>query len=188
MWDRISNWLYKISSGWIALVGLAVFLLFSALVLPGESAQTDLYAGEAGSPDLSFYYSPADLYRMAEAYGVSGREAYIRSRLTFDLVFPLIYTFFLSTSISWLYPRAFAGKRWWQRANILPLLGMLFDYLENFSVLLVMLRYPKLSPGIDAFASVSTMMKWGFIAASFVLLLIGVAAFIWRWFKNRGRS
>jgi succinate dehydrogenase hydrophobic anchor subunit len=52
----LSNWLYTVSTGWVALVALLVFFLFSVLVLPGQSSQAEAVSGESGSPDMSFFY------------------------------------------------------------------------------------------------------------------------------------
>jgi hypothetical protein len=178
MCKRISARLYQVSSGRVALAGLLIFVLFAMTVLPGQSAAVDRYARSAGSPDTSFLYSPADLYDMAKAYGAEGRQAYVRARFTFDLVFPLVFTLFLTTSISWLYDRVFAPGSRWRRANLLPLLGALFDYAENVSAAVVMVRYPQRTPLLDVLASVSTPLKWLFVGGSFVLLLIGVVAVV----------
>jgi hypothetical protein len=51
MWKRISSWLRHVSNGWVALSALVIFLLFSALVLPRQSATADEVAGGAGSPE-----------------------------------------------------------------------------------------------------------------------------------------
>jgi len=180
MGKRFSHWLRRVSNGWVALSALVIFLLFSALVLPRQAARAEQDTGGAGSPDMSFYYSPGDLYRMAEAYGAQGREAYVRARFTFDLIFPLAYTLFLVTAISWVYTRAFAPDSRWQRANLAPVLGALFDYAENVSTSLVMLRYPAQTPVIDVLAPVSTLVKWVFVTGSFVLLFVGVVAAVWQ--------
>ena len=174
MIKRISNWLYRISNGWLVLGALLVFLLFSILVLPGQSASAEAVSADAGSPDMSFYYSTDDLYRMAESYGQAGRDAYIRARFTFDLVWPVVYTLFLTTAVSWIYARAFPQnfKFWW--VNLLPLLGMIFDYLENISTSLVMFRYPQPTPLADSLAPVFTMLKWTLISGSFLLLIAGI--------------
>jgi hypothetical protein len=185
---RISDWLHRISTGWVTLAALLIFLLFSALVLPGQAARSDQEIGTADSPDMSFYYSPGDLYRMAEQYGEQGRAAYIRARFTFDLVWPLVYTFFLSTALSWLYARGFAAGSRWQRANLAPVLGALFDYLENLSTSVVMWRYPAQTAVIDFLAPVFTMLKWAFVGGSFALLLIGLTAAVWRWLRSRSRT
>jgi hypothetical protein len=77
---QISELLNRISNGWVALTALSIFLLFSALVLPKQSAQASAELGDIGSPDLSLLYSVDDLYQFAEAYGDQGRAAYIRTR------------------------------------------------------------------------------------------------------------
>lgn len=180
MWKRVSDWIYRVSSGRVALSMLVIFLLFTALVLPGQSATAEMDTGDAGSPDMSFYYTADDLYEMAEAYGEEGRRAYVKARFTFDLVWPLVYMLFLCTGISWLNRRAFAADSLWRRANLAPVLGALFDYLENVSTSLVMIRYPRETVVVDVLASVFTMVKWVFVGGSFVLLLVGVVVGVWR--------
>ena len=196
MLSKVSGGLYRISSGWAALAALVVFLLFTALVLPRQSTQAA--SAEAGSPDTSLWYTPDELYRMAEAYGAQGRRAYIRARFTFDLVWPLVYGAFLGTAISWLYARAFArafasafatGKSPWLLANLAPVLGVLLDYLENLATSLVMLRYPNRTPVIDILAPVLTLVKWVFVGGSFVLLVVGLLVVISHWIgKDQGGS
>lgn len=177
---RISAWLSRVSTGWVALAALVVFLLFVALVLPRQAGQAARETGSAGSPDTSFLYTPAELYRMAEAYGESGRRAYIRARFTFDLAWPLVYTLFLATAISWVFGRAFPPQSRWQRANLAPLLGATLDYLENVSTSLVVLRYPARTAVADLLAPVFTALKWALIGSSFFLLLVGVVVVAWR--------
>ena len=50
---RISETLYRITNGWAALIALVVFVLFTALVLPGQAqqaGQAEEGAADAGSP------------------------------------------------------------------------------------------------------------------------------------------
>ncbi len=184
MWEKLSNWLHKKSSGWLTIAGLVSFALFTALVLPNQAAQAEAHSGGADSPDLSFYYSPEELYQMAEAYGEQGRQGYIRARFTFDLFWPIVYTLFLVTSISWLTRRGFSTNSIWQRANLVPIWAMIFDYLENVSTSLVMFRYPARTPIVDFIAPLFTGVKWILVGGSFVLLLIGIVAAFAAWFKK----
>jgi len=188
MLNRLSVWMYKISTDWVALGALLIFLLFTALVLPAQAQQANTISSEAGSPDLSFYYSSADLYRMAEAYGTQGRAAFVRARFTFDLIWPLVYTLFLGTALSWVYGKAFTPTSRWRLANLAPVIGAGLDYLENLSTSLVMLRYPVQTPGLDMLASFFTAGKWIFVYISFFLLLAGVLVGIWRWSRRRART
>lgn len=181
MANRFSEWLHKISSGWLTLASLLIFLSFTALVLPGQATRGQEETGGSGSPDTSFYYSADDLYQMAEEYGQEGREAYVRIRFTFDLVWPLVYTLFLVTSISWLSRRAFSGDSPWQLANLAPILAALFDFLENISTSLVMVRYPDHTAVIDTLAPIFTAVKWILVGISFLLLLASLFMAAWRW-------
>lgn len=171
---QISLWLYRYSSGWAALAGLGVFLLFTALVLPAQAKQAEAISGGAGSPDTSFFYTPEMLYQMAEAYGPSGRAAYLRARFTFDLVFPLVYGFFLTTSLSWALKRSLPPESRLRLANLLPLLAVGLDYLENLSAALVMARFPASTPVVDWLAPVFTLLKWIGVGGSFLLLAVGL--------------
>jgi hypothetical protein len=188
MGKRISDWLRQVTNGRVALSALAVFLLFSVLVLPGQSTASETASGNAGSPDTSLYYSADDLYHMAEVYGEQGRAAYVRARYTFDVIWPVVYTVFLSTAISWVYSRAFTPPSRWQRANLAPVLGALFDYLENLAASVVMVRYPDRTPVVDTLAPVFTLVKWVLVGGSFVLLFAGAAAGVWQWSKKRSKK
>jgi hypothetical protein len=173
MLRELSDRIHRLSTGWLAAAALVIFLLFTALVLPNQASRSEEATSEVGSPDTSFYYSADELYQMASSYGEEGREAYIRARFSFDLVWPLVYGFFLSIGISWTFRKAFSRESKLHRANIVPVLGVLFDYFENLSTSLVMARYPSSTTVIDWLASVFTMLKWIFVAGSFVLLLTG---------------
>lgn len=174
----LSIWVHEVSNGKVALVSLAIFLAFTALVLPGQARGATEISGEAGTPDLSFFYTPDDLYEMAEAYGEEGRREYIRARFTFDLAWPAVYTLFLVTAISWVFKNALPSKSWAQRLNLLPLFGAVLDYLENISTSLVMFRYPQRTPLIDWMASAFTPSKWIFISAAFGFLTVGVVLIV----------
>ncbi len=182
---RLSEWIYSISSGKIALISVLVFLTFTAFVLPVQSRTADEYSIGVGSPDMSFFYSSEDLTRIAEAYGGSGRIAYVQARFTFDLIWPIVYAFFLVTTISWTIQRAFPRSSAIRRGNLLPLAAALFDYLENISTSIVMLRYPQPTPLLGNLAPLFTLLKWILIMGGFGLLLLAGVLLIWNFFSIR---
>jgi hypothetical protein len=183
--QRFSGWMNRVSKGWVVLSSLAIFMLFMILVLPNQASRAEADTRGADSPDMSLYYTAEDLYQMADEYGKDGRDTYIRARFTFDLICPLVYTIFLSTGISWLYHRYFAIDSIWQRANIAPVIGALFDYLENISTSVVMARYPSSTAVLDILAPIFTVLKWVFVFGSFSLLLMGVIVGIGRLVRAR---
>lgn len=182
---RLAAWIEAKTTGGLALGALVVFLVFTALVLPRQAGEAEQASGSSASPDTSLFYTAGQLYEWAEAYGAAGRAAYIQARLTFDVAWPLVYTLFLATALSWLMARAFAAGSGWRRANVVPLLGMLFDFLENGATALVMARYPAETPVVAQVAGVLTLLKWLFVGGSFVLLLVGIVAAGWRWGQGR---
>lgn len=188
MWRRLSSWISSVLDGWVAGSALAIFVLLTILVLPGQASRAEAEAGGAGSPDTSFYYTAADLYRMADAYGADGRKSHIQARFTFDLVWPLVYTLFLCTGISWLNRRAYGAESLWQLANLVPISGALFDYLENLSTSLVMIRYPAETGVVAAVAGPFTLLKWLFVGASMLLLLTGMVVGGWQWAQRDRQS
>ena len=181
---KLSATFRRFSNGWVTLLGLLVFVLFTITVLPAQSTQAEQSAGETNTPDLSFYYSAEQLYGMAEGYGTEGRSAYIRARFTFDLVWPLVYGFFLVTSLSWLAGKALQEGSRWELANLLPLAGVIFDYLENTSTSLVMQRYPVETWLAANLAGFFTLLKWLTIGASFVFLVLFCVGAVWRWLRK----
>ncbi len=178
MADKVSRWLYRFGTKWLAIVSTVLFLAFCAAFLPAQSARSAAYSGTAGTPDTSLFYSPAEIYRMAQVFGAQGRQAYIQARFTFDLAFPLVYTLFLTSGISYLLGHSLDENSAWRKANLLPLSGMLMDYLENVCAARVMAFFPATQPLAAVLAAAATPLKWLFLAASFLLLPVSLILFI----------
>lgn len=186
MLKTLSTKLYQLSNGLITILALVIFALVIAFVLPEQAKRAEAISGGTGSPDMSYVYSSADLYTMAEAYGADGRAAYVRARFTFDLIFPLSYLFFLATSISWVMKRAVANPdSRWRLLNLFPVFGVLFDYLENISTSIVMLNYPNQTFLFDTLAPIFTLVKWFFVNGSFLILVPALVVAAWSWVRVR---
>jgi hypothetical protein len=178
---NISKWLFRISSGWLTLAATVIFVLFMIFVLPAQAAKADETAQGTGSPDTSFFYKPEELFEFAEVYGEAGRQAYIRARFTFDLIYPLVYGSFLALTLSWFLERGLQPGSRWRVFNLVPVLGVVFDYLENIATSLVMGLYPTRVTAAAFLASGFTLVKWVFVNGSFVVLLMGLIL----WLVNR---
>ena len=168
---NLSNIFLIFNSKKFTILGFILFLAFSIIFLPGQNRITEAYSAGMGSPDTSFLYTPAKLYQMAETYGSEGRTAYIHARWTFDVAFPIIYTFFLVTSLSWFEKKALKEDSEFRTGNLLPFFAMAFDLLENISTTLVFANYPKYLAWVNMLAPFFTLMKWICVSSSFILLL-----------------
>ena len=174
MIKKISLWIFRISTGWVVTSTLLVMVLFMIFVLPAQAERSQKYSGI--SPDTTFFYQPKKLISAAESYGLEGRQAYIKNRWTFDLVFPLVYVSFLATGISW-YLREHITKPI-KYLNLLPLLGGIFDYLENTATTVVMAIYPKISYLAAYLASGFTLIKWLLVYASFGVYFVSLFVYL----------
>jgi len=176
--------LYKISTGWLAVTYIALMIVFIGWVLPDQSAKAEATANGAGSPDTSFFYAPEKLFEMADTYEEAGRQAYIHARWTFDLIFPLVYGGFLITTTGWLLGKATSPESKLRWLILVPMIGVVFDYLENTAVSLVMNAYPTRLGWAAFLASGFTLIKWVFVYGGFAVL---VAAFV-IWLVSLKRS
>ncbi len=159
--------------GWpVWAVTAAVFLVFLVVVLPAEAETSQDALGTSEVPDSSLFYTAADLDRLAGEYGEDGRAYYIRSRFTFDLVWPLAYGAFLQVSLLVASRRTVLG-RLPSPVIAAPAFAVLFDLLENSSVSLVMARYPDPTALVASAAPLFTVGKWALICASFGLIAAG---------------
>jgi hypothetical protein len=181
MIKRISKWVLHISRGWLALGTTLLMVLFLILVLPSQSGKSLEDTGSSRSPDTAFFYTPEELYQIAQEYGQVGRQAYIKTRWTFDLIFPLVYTSFLAVGISWFYQHLSGWKEIWRYGNLVPILGGIFDYLENGAASWVMAIFPARLPGLAQLTVIFSLGKWILISLAFLIYIIfGVGAFAGR--------
>ncbi|TDQ42628.1 hypothetical protein [Aureibacillus halotolerans] len=175
----LSNWMYRRINGRIVLIAFLLFGFFILMVLPWISGLTDSLIGSGESPDSSFYYSATDLYDMADSYGEDGRQAYIILRWTFDIVWPLVYVFFLSALLSWFLQSVVPTNKL-RLLNLLPVAGAMLDILENTGASIVMARYPERSNGIAEVTPFFTALKWSFLYASFFIVFLAGLWWVYR--------
>jgi len=176
--QRISQYFYSKSSFWVFLITLALFVLFLLVVLPAESDRSAQVTGSVTSPDTTFYYTRDQLYQIAEDIGQEGRLYYLDSRISFDIIWPLVYTFFLINTISWILNKTILEESKLRLLNLVPLAGILLDYLENITNMVVMFRYPQPTDIIASLAGIFTSLKWVFVGGSFLILVFGVVLWV----------
>lgn len=136
---RLSSFFYKITRLW--LVGLFLILivsLFIALpvfedILQMEKNMTSLDSSHINSSDR--------VYEILTEWGESGRLKQLWLHLTWDLLFPLIYFFFLGFLITWLSKRGFKQQSKMQLLNLVSLVAVV-DILENISLFLLIFVFP----------------------------------------------
>jgi hypothetical protein len=170
------KFLEKISSGPLVIVSVLIFALFIAVILPGQKAKTGEYAGDAGSVDTSFFPKPDQVYTIAEAYGEHGREQYIKARYTFDVIWPLAYTFFMVALITFCTKKIFGAGSKWIHLNLIAIGPIVFDFIENGFAMAVMSAYPDRMDGVVYVMATATMIKWVIMGVAQTIMFCGIIA------------
>ncbi len=180
--DRGAARLARGVRGWMAIGAVVLFMVFMTVVLPAQLDAGAFYTERYPAPDTSMSYAPDDLYAAAEAWGREGRAAYVHQRVTFDVVWPIVYGMFLLTTLAWVWARGTAPGSRWRRVALLPVVAVALDFAENTCTATVMARYPARTPVLAELAPLFTAGKWLAIAVSFILLVIGgIVALAARW-------
>ena len=157
---------------WI--VSAVLMALFMGVILPYEAGQYAEATNQLAAPDTQLFYTANWLFELASNLGEEGRRFYIISRLRFDVLWPLVFTFFFFTSIALLYKDAKYKKYF----LVLPFLGLVFDYLENSSVSIVFFIYPERLTWLAALAGFFTFFKWLAIAVIVGILITGMVRLV----------
>jgi len=157
-------------------VGIAtiIFVLFIMIILPKMTAYSEEAIGVESSPDTEMMYSEEDLYDIADSYGEEGRRIYVIIRWTFDVIWPLVYLFFLlALTIQLAKPSKY---KWIHKLYIISIVATGFDYLENTLVTVVMVSYPKELFTIGTLASIASLLKWGILSLAFLCIFVIIIA------------
>lgn len=120
-----------------------VFLVTHLLKFPGSLAYLMELTHNQPILDLKASFSSAETYARLDAFGESGRSAYLRTMMTIDTIFPIAAFLFLFLLAK--YAAEVVGLAAWQ-ARALESLSIgygILDFLENATVVLLLINYPE---------------------------------------------
>lgn len=154
---------------------LLLMFVINVFNFPGTTPHIKEVSNGTGIFDTETYYGAAYVYQVLDNLQPAGRHAYLQMMFIFDTILPLSYSLALAAVLTIVLRRAFpeSGLR---KLNLLPLLAGLFDYLENASIITMLLKYPVHLEGFAAMAGYFTLAKWIFSWISLLLIVIGFIA------------
>lgn len=174
MLEKLSATLRKYANGWLVLFFFTGVAFFNAAVFPNQQATVQAASGGTGPIDVLLFYTPEKVYSMVASYGDVGRADYRLFELTGDIIYPIVYTLFFSLAITWLFQRGFPSNSVMQKYNVTPCGGWLFDLFENLGIVAMLSVYPSTPALLAWVTALFTVLKWLFVTASGVLMLIGL--------------
>ncbi len=140
----VAGLMARLASWRVWIVSASTFVVFAGLFF-GSSApfaipQVEAACGQA-PPDVRFTSSASDVSSFLDACGAVGRDAYQSMQMA-DLFYPLVFGLFLATSLALALSRLTPRRQSVLALAALPLVGTVFDYLENVFAWLAMAAYP----------------------------------------------
>jgi len=149
---------------------MAVYLLMLSVTIP----RVQSYAPETTLFDLSpagYTYSQA--LTLLESLGRAGRDSYLFPQLALDFVYPGLFAICYSLMLVWLYSKRIRPDSKWLYLAVIPVLGGLFDYIENILIIRMITTFPDVTEGLVSAANSATLLKSGFSTVSILLLIPG---------------
>ena len=125
-------------------------------------------------------YTYQHAFSLLRSLGQDGRNVYLHQQLPVDFIYPGLFAVSYSLLLTWLFSRSFETNSKMFYLAIVPVLGGLFDYLENISIACMIKSFPDISKDLVAIASTFTVFKSVFATAFFILLLIGIVSLLKR--------
>lgn len=172
----LSNGCYRISSITTAIVATLIYGWFIATVMPQQSADSQVYAGEWGAPDRHLFYTPDELYGEIRTWDQDGRNDYIGFRLGLDIVWALAYTAFLIGWISVALRYAFPSGDPRRLLNTFPLITLLSDYGENALGIMLVANADNRLDAIAWIAATTTSVKWVSLVMAHLVLVYALGS------------
>ena len=117
--------------------------------------------------DLNLSYGIQDVYDAFNAMGEEGRVINIYSTLILDTVYPILYV----SLILGAYVRLFSKNGY---ILLIPVLTGLFDLSENIQLVIMNLSYSRIDESQVTLASLTTSLKWLFVALMILILVFGI--------------
>lgn len=148
----------------------ALQMLFNLVIMPAFSGSNQ---HNLPTLDLQFTYTPERAYEIISAYTPKMRQAAAFTRLTLDIIYPVVYAMMLSLLLTLTFRRGFAPYPFADWAVFIPWGGVLFDYLENICFATIFLSYPQEYDWVAQLGAIFTPIKWTLIGISFLLALLG---------------
>jgi hypothetical protein len=115
--------------------------------------------------DLEFYYTAEEAYSRLSGFSEEIRESYRMGLMVTDMIYPIVYSLLFSFIIFRLWKN--------EKLALLPFMILLFDFIENISIITMLVFFPEKIIFWGTLAGISTSLKWLFSVLTLIFVFIG---------------
>jgi len=185
MIKRILNFLDKNASGKNVILLLVVTLAVYGFMLTYTIPNVMRYTGGLKLLDMQpTGYNIEYVRNLFDTLGEPGREAYLYGQIPIDMVYPSLFAITYSLLLAFLFKRAFKQTGNFGYLIFIPVLGGLFDYLENIGIIIMLLIYPDFSRFMAVTTNIFSVLKSLFTTIFFILLLTAIIVILVKRFRR----
>ncbi len=151
----------------------AAWLYFTLQIFP--SVEFPFENEELKILDVRLWYSSEDVFELFRSFGNQGRSIYLYQVAVIDMIYPLVYGFFLFLIIRLLSNRYLFFK---QHSVFVyfPLFAASADILENLNTVLMLYLFPKVIDILCVMGSIFSLSKWLLVVFS-ILMIVFIPVF-----------
>ncbi|MCV9385851.1 hypothetical protein [Reichenbachiella ulvae] len=137
----------------------------------------------------TFGYSVKTAQSLVDKLDASTAQFYLFPQLfLLDLIYPFLLALFLYTFLLRLKNlTGLASQTWWLWIRVLPFVAMVFDYLENLGIAIMITHSGLLPPSLVRLTSAFTVTKGLFTTCSWIVALALCIAWFWQKIKSSNK-
>ena len=176
---------YQNSNLVIAIFLTTVFVGYLFFIITGKSVDFELTDSSIKSLGTSFGFNLEDIIGFLAARTNEMIKSYINFNQVWDMLFGLIYGLMYVVWVSVLF-KPLSQKA--GRLNLVPFLQVIFDWLENYQLVLLSKQYladGMISMSNAQLASVFSVIKWGCSGLTYILIFTGIVLMVMRVLLNK---
>ncbi len=166
----------------ILLFSFAFTLVWSGWFMRRALDRLSKVTGSSEMVDTQPTSTPGKVYDYLDRCGEEGRDVLVSIYRFEDFIFPFAYGPFFFLGIVWFLRKGFPNRKYLLWLAVVPLLGVCFDYAENFSMIRIIGSFPEKITSASM-VGVYTLLKWILLVPSTLLLGISFLLFL----RNRNK-
>jgi hypothetical protein len=117
-------------------------------------------------------YSPQYVSLLLKTLGENGRHAYLFNQIPIDMAYPLLFGISNCLVLAYFFNKLGKLNSKLYLFCFIPLFSGLFDYFENFGIILMLNSFPNNSVVISQTTNLFSIFKSSFTTCYFIILII----------------
>jgi hypothetical protein len=177
MIDRYIKYVFSKANGRVALAFFLCYLVCGTALMQWGSHRISKLSGKEKVQilDLCFTgYTSEMVNKSLSEYSPEARSFAATFNAIADSIYPLLYTAMLAFLLAWIYKSRIEPNSSIRYILLLPLVMMVFDFAENFHIILMLTHYPDIPEDVINAGSFFTQMKWALFVVIILIVLAGL--------------